>query len=119
VLQVNAKAGELASPSSVLPLVLIGDLSTVRVRAEVAELSIGAIKPGQPVLVRASSFRGRDFVGKVSSISPRVEPRRIGEDGQRPPSDSKFVQVFVDLIDPGPLVVGMNVDVYFRPDATQ
>jgi HlyD family secretion protein len=119
VLQVNAKAGELASPSSVLPLVLIGDVSTLRVRAEVAELNIGAIKLGQPVLVRAASFRERGFAGKVSSIAPSVEPRRIGEDGQRPPSDSKFVQVFVDLIDPGPLVVGMSVDVYFRPDATQ
>ncbi len=117
VLQVNAKAGELASP--VLPLVLIGDVSTLRVRAEVAGLNIGAIKLGQLVLVRAASFREREFAGKVSSIAPSVEPRRIGEDGQRPPSDSKFVQVFVDLIDPGPLVVGMSVDVYFRPDATQ
>lgn len=119
VLRVNAKAGELTSPSSVLPLVLIGDVSTLRVRVEVAELNIGAIKLGQPVLVRAASFREREFAGKVSSIAPSVEPRRIGEDGQRPPSDSKFVQVFVDLIDPGQLVVGMSVDVYFRPDATQ
>jgi HlyD family secretion protein len=119
VLQVNAKAGEVASPSSALPLVLMGDVSTLRVRAEVAELNIGAIKQGQPVLVRIASFREREFAGKVSSIAPGVEPRRIGEDGQRPPSDSKFVQVFVDLIDPGPLAVGMNVDVYFRPDATQ
>jgi len=119
VLQVNAKAGELASPASVLPLVSIGDVPALRVRAEVAELNIGAIKLGQPVLVRAASFREREFAGKVSSIAPSVEPRRIGEDGQRPPSDSKFVQVFVDLIDPGPFVVGMSVDVYFRPDAKQ
>jgi HlyD family secretion protein len=119
VLQVNAKAGELASPSSVLPLVLIGDVSTLRVRAELAELNIGAVKLGQLVLLRAAAFREREFAGKVSSIAPSVEPRRIGEDGQRPPSDSKFVQVFVDLIDPGPLAVGMNVDVYFRLDAAQ
>ena len=119
VLQVNAKVGELASPSSLLPLVSIGDVPTLRVRAEVAELNIGAIKLGQPVLVRAASFHEREFAGKVSSIAPSVEPRRIGEDGQRPPSDSKFVRVFVDLIDPGPLVVGMSVDVYFRPDVKQ
>ena len=109
----------MASPSLLLALVSLGDVSTLRVRAEVAELDIRAIKLGQPVLVRAASFREREFAGKVSSIALSVEPRRIGEDGQRPPSDSKFVRVFVDLIDPGPLVVGMNVDIYFRPDATQ
>jgi len=119
VLQVNAKVGELTSPSSPSPLVSLGDISALRVRAEVAELNMGSIKVGQPVVVRAAAFREREFAGKVSSVAPGVEPRRTGADAQRPPSDSKFVKVFVDLIDPGPLAVGMNVDVYFRNEATQ
>ncbi len=119
VLQVNAKVGELTSPSSPQPLISLGDVSALRVRAEVAELNIGSIKVGQPVVVRAAAFREREFAGKVSSVAPGVEPRRTGADARRSPSDSKFVQVFVDLIDPGPLAVGMNVDVYFRNDATQ
>jgi HlyD family secretion protein len=119
VLQVNAKVGELTSPSSPQPLISLGDVSALRVRAEVAELNIGSIKVGQPVVVRAAAFREREFVGKVSSVALGVEPRRTGADARRSPSDSKFVQVFVDLIDPGPLAVGMNVDVYFRNDATQ
>ena len=119
VLQVNAKVGELTSPSSPQPLISLGDVSALRVRAEVAELNIGSIKVGQPVVVRAAAFNEREFAGKVSSVAPGVEPRRSGADTRRPPSDSKFVQVFVDLIDPGPFAVGMNVDVYFRSDATQ
>jgi len=119
VLQVNAKVGELTSPSSPQPLISLGDVSALRVRAEVAELNIGSIKVGQPVVVRAAAFGEREFAGKVSSVAPGVEPRRTGADARRPPSDSKFVQVFVDLIDPGPFAVGMNVDVYFRSDATQ
>jgi HlyD family secretion protein len=119
VLQVNAKVGELTSPSSITPLISLGDISALRVRVEVAELNIAAIKVGQPVTVRASAFRDREFAGKVSSIAPTVEPRRLGADGQRPPSDSKFVKVFVDLTNPGPLEVGMNVDVHFRNDVTQ
>ena len=119
VLQVNAKVGELTSPSSPQPLISLGDVSALRVRAEVAELNIGSIKVGQPVVVRAAAFREREFAGKVSSVAPAVEPRRTGADARRPPSDSKFVQVFVDLIDPGPFAVGMNVDVYFRSNATQ
>ena len=119
VLQVNAKVGELTSPSSPQPLISLGDVSALRVRAEVAELNIGSIKVGQPVVVRAAAFREREFAGKVSSVAPGVEPRRTGADARRPASDSKFVQVFVDLIDPGPFAIGMNVDVYFRSDATQ
>ena len=119
VLQVNAKVGEVTSPSSPQPLISLGDVSALRVRAEVAELNIGSIKVGQPVVVRAAAFREREFAGKVSSVAAGVEPRRTGADARRPPSDSKFVQVFVDLIDPGPFAVGMNVDVYFRSDATQ
>ena len=119
VLQVNAKVGELTSPSSPQPLISLGDVSALRVRAEVAELNIGSIKVGQQVVVRAAVFREREFAGKVTSVAPVVEPRRTGADARRPPSDSKFVQVFLDLIEPGPFAVGMNVDVYFRSDATQ
>ena len=119
VLQVNAKVGELTSPSLPQPLISLGEVSALRVRAEVAELNIGSIKVGQPVVVRAAAFNEREFAGKVSSVAPGVEPRRTGADARRPSSDSKFVQVFVDLIDPGPFAVGMNVDVYFRSDATQ
>ena len=37
VLQINAKLGELVAPSPELPLVVMGDMSVVRVRAEVDE----------------------------------------------------------------------------------
>jgi HlyD family secretion protein len=119
VLQVNAKAGELASPSSPQPLVVLGDVSALRVRAELDELDLGAIKIDQPVLVRAAAIRERGFAGKVSSIAPLVEPRRINSHGQRNLADTKVVEVFVDLDDAGPLTVGMKVDVYFRSETPQ
>jgi HlyD family secretion protein len=45
VLQINAKPGELASPSSAQPLLVIGDVSALRVRAELEERDFGEIKP--------------------------------------------------------------------------
>ena len=71
-LQVNAKLGELASPSSPDPLVVLGDLSALRVRAELDERDIAEVKIGQPVVVRADAFPGRDFHGKVASIAELV-----------------------------------------------
>lgn len=116
VLQVNAKPGELAGPSNAQPLLVLGDISALRVRAELDERDFGEIKIGQPVLVRAAAFRGREFAGKVAFIAPIVEPGRISARGQRNVTDVDVVEVLVDLAQPDPLAVGMKVDVYFQPD---
>jgi HlyD family secretion protein len=116
VLQVNAKSGELATPSAAQPLLLIGDISALRVRAELDERDFGEIKVGQPVQVRAPAFRGREFAGKVSSIAPIVDAGRISARDQRGLSDVRVVEVLVDLAEGGPLAVGMKVDVFFHHD---
>jgi HlyD family secretion protein len=118
VLQVNAKPGEIAAPNGAQPLVVMGDVSALRVRAELDERDFGEIKVGQPVAVRPDAFRGRDFPGKVASIAPLVEPSRSSR-GQRNQTDIDVVEVLVDLSEPGPLAVGMKADVYFRRDAAQ
>jgi HlyD family secretion protein len=114
VLQINGKIGELASPSAAQPLIVLGDLSGLRVRAEVDERDFGDIKIGQAVLVRTSVLRGREIAGKVSSIAPIVDAGRINLRGQRNMTDVNVVEVVIDLTEPGPLAVGMKVDVYFR-----
>jgi HlyD family secretion protein len=119
VLQVNAKAGELATPSASQPLVLLGDISALRVRAEVDERDFGEVKIGQSVLVRPSAFRGREVAGKVSFIAPIVEPAHSNPRLQRNQADVDIVEVLIELAEPGPLAVGMKADVYFRPEAAQ
>jgi HlyD family secretion protein len=112
ILQINAKPGELASPSNTQPLVLLGDVSTLRVRAEVDERDIAKIRVGQPVLVRPAAFPGREIAGTVSFIAQMVEAEHTNGFGQRNKTD--IAEVLVDLSEPGSLTVGMNVDVYFR-----
>ena len=119
ILQVNAKPGELASPSGTQSLILLGDVSKLRVRAELDERDFGEIKIGQPVLARAAAFRGREFAGKVSFIAPIVEPGRINSRGQRNMTDVDVIEVLIDLAEPDTLAVGMKVDVYFRSDTPQ
>jgi HlyD family secretion protein len=116
VLQVNAKPGELAAPSTAQPLLIIGDVSALRVRAELDERDVGEVKIGQSAVIRADAFRGREFAGKVSFIAPIVEPGRISARGQRNVTDVDVVEVLVDVAQPDPLAVGMKVDVYFQPD---
>jgi HlyD family secretion protein len=116
VLQVNAKVGELASPASPQPLLLLADLATLRVRAKVDERDIGDVKIGQPVMVRPAAFGGREFPGKVFFISRMVEPGR--ENVRANSTETGIVEVLVDLPEPGPLTAGMKADVYFRRDNT-
>jgi HlyD family secretion protein len=114
ILQLGARAGELTSPAAPQPLVVLGDLSALRVRAEIDERNFGAIRTGQPVVVRSVAFPERDFAGTVSSIAQIVGPGSFGARGQSTFTDIDVAEVVVDLTAPGPLIVGMKVDVYFR-----
>ena len=58
VLQINAKVGELVAPTPELPLVVVGDMSIVRVRAEVDEPDVAKIKLGQRVSVKNNAYPG-------------------------------------------------------------
>jgi HlyD family secretion protein len=118
VLQLNAKAGEFGTPGSMQPLVSLGDVSALRVRAELDEHDYGAVKPGNPAVVRSDAFRGRDFAGTIASIAPVVQSGRLGGAGQRTPTDVNVAEVLIDLAEPGPLAVGMKLDVYFRQPGT-
>ena len=100
VLQVNVRAGELASPASLQPLLLLADLSALCVRAELDERDLASIKVGQAVTVRAAAFPGRELDGSVSSITPLVEPGRLAPPGARNQTDVDVVQVVVGLSGP-------------------
>ncbi len=119
VLRVDAKNGELAVPAAGPPIMSIGDVSALRVRAEVNEQDLGRIRVGQAVLVRAGAFHGREFDGRVSSIARVVGPSRINSGDPRKFSDVDVLEVLVDLPNPGPLVVGEQVDVYFKSDRSE
>ena len=114
VLQLGVRAGELASPAVPQPLLVLGDLSRLRVRAELAQRDFDLIKPGQPVFVRSAAFAGRDFAGKVSSIAPIIRAGSFGARGPSSFTDIDVAEVVVELAEPGPLIVGLKVDVYFR-----
>jgi HlyD family secretion protein len=113
VLQVNINPGELAAPSALQPLLLIANLSTLNVRAELDERDLNEIKVGQPASVRAAAFPDKEFAGTVTSIAPLVEPSRLGGRNQANRTDVDVVEVVVKLNQPGPLTAGMRVDVYF------
>ena len=99
VLQVNAKPGEFGAANSARPLVSLGDLSALRVRAELDEQDYGAIKIGQQAIIRADAYRDRDFAGIVASIAPIVSGR-LSEPGQHNLTDVNVAEVLINLAEP-------------------
>ncbi len=118
VLQTNVKVGEMIAPTPELAAVTMGDVSALRVRAEVEERDVGKIRVGQRVVVRSDAFSGRDFEGRVASIAEYVGPPRLPSRGPRKPTDVDILEVMIDLDGRPPLLAGMRTDVFFRADVT-
>jgi membrane fusion protein, copper/silver efflux system len=97
VLERNAIEGMRAQPGDVL--FRVADTSLVWATIDVAERDLGALRTGQPVMVRARGFAGREFAGKISVIYPQVN------------RETRTVRVRVELENPdAALLPDMYVD---------
>lgn len=114
VLQVLGKVGETVAPSPEQPIIVIGDTSTVVVKAEVDERDISKIKVGQRAFVRSAAFPNRDFEGRVSRLAPTLGPPQLNQRGPRRPTDVEVLEVTIELENAGPLLPGLRVDTFFR-----
>jgi len=118
VLNMLAKPGETAVPSPDSALVVFGDLSSLRLRAEVEERDAAKVRVGQKVIVKADAFPDREFTGTVTSISQSLGAPRIATRGPRRPNDVEVVEVMVELDGHPPLFTGMRVDAFFKLDSS-
>ena len=118
VLQINARAGETASPSPEQTLVVLGDLTALRVRAELEERDSAKIRVGQAAVVQSDAHPGRKFEGKVVTMAQAMGAGKLAQRGPRRPNDVDVLEVVIDLDAGSGLLPGMRVDVFFTPDAT-
>ena len=116
VLNMLARAGETAVPSPDSALVVFGDLTGLRLRAEVEERDAAKVRVGQRVVVKADAFPDKTFEGTVTSISQSLGAPRIASRGPRRPNDVEVVEVMVALDGHPPLFTGMRVDTFFKLD---
>ena len=99
----------ISSPTSAFGegsiLMMMADLSKVRVRALVDEIDVGKVEIGQSVSIKVAAYRDREFIGTVSKIEPKAYIQQN-------------VTTFPVLIDinneDNLLLIGMNTDVVIR-----
>ena len=114
VLERNAIEGMRAQPGSVL--FKIADHSEIWALIDIAERDLGEISLGQRVVVKARSFPGREFVGKVEVIHPEINKEtrtaRIRVELQNP--DLKLLH---DMYVDAEIEVGKREPVLAVPDS--
>ncbi len=66
------EVGDMASPG--VPLVEIVQKDRVKIKFDVTEIDLGNIKLGQTAKVKVKSYPDKEFEGKVTQISPILDP---------------------------------------------
>ncbi len=117
VLRKQRNAGESVTNFDPTPIAIVGDLSRLRVRAEVDETDIGRIAVGQRVEVAADAFPGKRFGGTVARIAERLGAKKIETGRPAEKIDMKVLQSLIDLDPEVKLPAGLRVDVFFMAPA--
>lgn len=122
LLAVNVREGEFA-PAAALnePLMLLGDVDTLQVRAEVDEQNAPLVGANQPAAAYLKGDREKKFPLRFVRIEPYVVPKRslTGDSLER--VDTRVLQVIFGFDRPAwPVYVGQQVDVFIqRPGTSQ
>jgi HlyD family secretion protein len=83
VLSKNVEPGEYVAAGT--PIVTVGDLENVWLRAYIDEPDLGRVKVGQPVRVTTDTFPHKVYDGRVSFLSSQAEftPKSVQTDRER------------------------------------
>ena len=118
VLRVHRRPGELVSTFFVdQPIVTVGDLSKLYVRAEVDETDIAKVVRGQPAYVTAEAYGETRFPGKVIHVGEMLGPKKVhtGEPAER--VDTRVLEVLIELDSSGTLRPGLRVNSFIQQPA--
>lgn len=117
VLSKAIEPGEYVAPGT--PVVTVGNLETVWVRAYIEETDVGRVKLGQAAHVFTDTFPGKVYTGRVSFISPEAEftPKSVQTQQER----VKLVyRIKIDIPNPDrELLPGMPADARVLIDEKQ
>ncbi len=115
VLQVNVRAGEYANVAAPDPLMILGDVEKLQVRADVDEQNAPLFELGQPAVAFLKGTTQNEMKLRFVRVEPFVVPKRslTGDSLER--VDTRVLQVIYELDRPLlPLYVGQQVDVFIQ-----
>lgn len=112
VLRKHRRAGEMVSVSFDTPVVTVGDVSRLRVRADVDERDIARIAPGQKAVLMAEAYGDKRFSGVVIRVAGILGKKNIRTDEPAEKNDTRILETLIDVTPPAELPVGLRLDVF-------
>jgi ABC exporter DevB family membrane fusion protein len=98
-----------------MPLMVVGDVSKVIVKAEVDETDVAKLALGQSVEILSDAYPGQVFRGRLIEIGQAVGKRKIRSDDPSRIQDMKVLETKVEVTEGGErLKLGVTVDVKIR-----
>ena len=119
LLQVNVREGEFAPAAALAdPLMLLGDVEKLQVRAEIDEQNAVLVAPNQPAIATLKGHADLKMPLRFVRIEPYVVPKRslTGDSLER--VDTRVLQIIYEFEQPKfSVYVGQQVDVYISRSA--
>jgi HlyD family secretion protein len=113
VLVRNTELGEVMSPGT--PVVTLGDLDDVWMRAYISETDLGRIRWGQEATLKTDTYPGKAYKGRISFIASKAEftPKSVQTNKERV---TLVFRIKIDVENPKhELKPGMPVDAVIEP----
>ncbi len=121
LLQLNIREGEFANVQPSEPLMIIGDVNTLQIRADVDERNAPSVQPNQPAVAYVKGDTKNPIPLRFVRIDPFVIPKRslTGDSAER--VDTRVLQIIFNMDQSRvPIYVGQQVDVYINvPDTSK
>jgi ABC exporter DevB family membrane fusion protein len=118
VLRITRHAGEIISTFTDPNIMTIGDVSHLRVRAEVDEADIGKLQIGMPAYVTAEAFGDKRFPGHLVRKGKMLGKKNVHTDDPHEHLDTKILEVVIDIDQPGELLPGLRVNAFMTAPKT-
>lgn len=112
VLRQHRKSGERVSIFLPGPVLTIGNISQLNVRAEVLEKDIRHVKVGRLATIRTDAFPDKSFSGKVVRITPEMGEKSVFSEKPEELYDAKILEVIIALDSSKDLIPALQVDVF-------
>lgn len=113
VLRKHMQSGETVLTTVEMPIVTVGDVSRLNVRADVDERDIARIQAGQRGYVTAPAFGDAQFWGTVMQVGWQLGKKERHTDEPKERTDTKVLQVLIKLDEAERLLPGLRVDTFF------
>ena len=121
ILQVNLRAGEYANVVASEAWMILGEVNTLQIRADVDEQNAPLVSPNQPAVAYLKGDTKNKIPLRFVRIEPFVVPKKslTGDSAER--VDTRVLQIIFQMDrPPTPVYVGQQVDVYIqRGDAVK